>query len=117
MPGNGDLKESFYFGDSTWFAAHNQTQDLPPYLADQQRKVVLDRFVQQNTAVAGVVLRGLALALGVGLSSPLFFFTFLDMADAKLPRDFLADAHQGEHSRLRLLHYPPVSNSTTPPDE
>ena len=103
MPGDGDLKESFYLGDARWFAHQGRMQDLPPSLS--ANRATLDRFIEQNTDLATTILRGLAVALGVsnyGRLCP------RDEAETQLPQDYLADAHQGEHSRLRLLHYPPV---------
>ena len=103
MPGDGDLKESFYLGDASWFAQQSRMQDLPPSLS--ANRATLDRFIEQNTDLATTILRGLAVALGVrnyGQLCP------RNEAETQLPQDFLANAHQGEHSRLRLLHYPPV---------
>ncbi|RXK37928.1 hypothetical protein M231_04817 [Tremella mesenterica] len=87
MPGNGDVKESYYYGDDRWFVRKGVTQFVPPFLAQTTRREKLDSFVDRNTMVAQIILRGLALALG-------------------LEEDYLAKAHTGEHSRLRLLHYP-----------
>ncbi|ODO05039.1 hypothetical protein I350_05651 [Cryptococcus amylolentus CBS 6273] len=95
MPSSGDYKESFFVADSSYMSAHNLHQQLPPTL--EEKREVLDRFVKACGETAKKILRGLAVALG-------------------WDREALVKYHNGQHNRLRLLHYPPVSSDHQPAD-
>ncbi|CAD6573811.1 MAG: hypothetical protein CYPHOPRED_005212, partial [Cyphobasidiales sp. Tagirdzhanova-0007] len=93
MPGAGDMKESFYLADAAWLNKSGRKQTLPQTLALHRTEI--DGFFAQCSSTASLLLEGLAHAL-------------------KLPVDFLTNRHNGEHSRLRMLHYPPVYNDRRP---
>ena len=107
MPSSGDMKESFFYADQAWLAGQGRTQELPPRL-DQCRSE-LDDFVASCNRVAGKVLQGLAVALGV---SPYH----ITHAHPQWVPDALVKYHNGQHNRLRLLHYPAIPDSHMPAD-
>ncbi|OCF40017.1 hypothetical protein I317_06155 [Kwoniella heveanensis CBS 569] len=95
MPSSGDLKESFFYADNTWMASQGRHQDLPATL--EKKREVLDAYTAACKSTAQRILRGLAVALG-------------------WDKEALVKYHNGQHNRLRLLHYPPIPKDHQPAD-
>ncbi|WVQ96895.1 hypothetical protein IAU59_004002 [Kwoniella sp. CBS 9459] len=95
MPSSGDLKESFFYADNAWMSSHGRRQELPATL--EQRREILDTYTAACKQTAQRILRGLAVALG-------------------WDKESLVKYHNGQHNRLRLLHYPPIPKNHKPAD-
>lgn len=107
MPSSGDMKESFFYADAAWLARQGRSQELPPGL--ERCRADMDAFVESCNRVARRVLQGLAVALGVSHEAR-------NTAHTQWAPDALVKYHNGQHNRLRLLHYPAIPDSHTPAD-
>ncbi|KAK0557174.1 hypothetical protein OC846_000624 [Tilletia horrida] len=86
----GDFKESFYVGQGN--LASDPLLPLPPTL--EESKETLSALWKESERTALQVLEGFAKVLG-------------------LPNRFFEPHHKGQLDRLRLIHYPPASVSSS----
>lgn len=103
MPGNGDLKESFYLADPSWQKAINQEQYLPSML-DAQRDNLAE-FMSACTSCSQRLLKGLACALDV---SHAYTLTHTYRADYKLTATCSSKSITSQSSTMesRFIEFP-----------